>query len=884
MLWAKRLFLRRRLERELDQELRFHLDRHTADLIARGLDPDEALRQARLALGGPEQVKEHCRDARGTRWIEDFAQDFRYALRTFRQRPGFAVVAVFTLALGIGATTAMFSVVYGVLLRPLPYPKPDQIVRLWEVDGKGRRMNFTDPNFEDVRAQNHSLQGLAEYAWWPASVTGGSLPTRTFVAWVSRDFFAIMDVEPVLGRGFRPDDQLFGAAPAALVSYGYWKQYLGGAVDLSQTKLRIEGHSLSVIGVLPAGFRFPGSDIWVPRELEERLPSRSAHNWHVIGRLKDGLSPGQAHVEISAIARLLKQRYGRDIDMVDAAIERLEQAETSQARPALLILLGAVALLLLIACVNVVNLLMAQAAARGRELAIRAALGAERRRLMKQFLTEALLLSLVGGAFGVLGALWGVSGLLALAPSNLPRMEEVALNTPVLLFALAVSVTVAAGLGLITAMRATGADPQPVLAEAGRDQAGTARGRHLGAALVSAQLAVTLVLLVGAGLLARSLLRVLSVDPGFRTDHVVTVDLALPSVELEADKVRRVRFLNELFARLRAIPGVQEVGSTSSLPLSSDAFFPDGTYVLMSPSEPVPRMEDLQRLFHETSRTGHADYFAVSEGYFRVLGIPLLRGRLFDDRDTADAPHAALISESLAREKWPDQDPLGHAIEFGNMDRDLRPLTVVGVVGDVRTSLEELPRPAVYVNYRQRAQAIWNPSIVLRSDADAAAILPTVRQIVHELDPDVPPSFRTFTQVFSASLRTRRFNLILAGIFAATALLLAVAGIYGVMAYSVARRTREIGVRMALGSSRRTVLLMVLGQSMRTAAAGIVAGIAGALALTRAMATLLFGVSATDPATFAGIALLLATISALACFIPARRATRVDPIVALRCE
>jgi predicted permease len=618
--------------------------------------------------------------------------------------------------------------------------------------------------------------------------------------------------------------------------------------------------------------------------LEERLPSRTAHNLHAIARLKDGISPGQALAELSGIARRLKQQYGRDIDMADAAIEPLREAETGQTRPALLMLLGAAAFLLLIACVNVVNLLLTQATARGRELAIRAALGAERRRLLQQFLTEALLLSLVGGAFGVLAAFWGIRGLLALAPSNLPRLEEVSLNTPVLLFALAVSVAVAADVGLITGVRATDTDPQGVLAETGRDQAGTVRSRRLGAVLVSAQLAVTLVLLIGAGLLARSLLRVLSVDPGFRMDNILTIDLALPPAERDAEKVRRVQFLNELFARLRAIPGVQEVGSTSGLPLASDAFIADGTYILLSSSEPTPRMEDLERLFHDTARIGHADYFVVSEGYFRTLGIPLVRGRLFDDRDTADAPQAALISESLAREKWPNQDPLGHTIEFGNMDGDLRPLTVVGVVGDVHTSLEAVPLPAIYVNYRQRPQALWKPAIVLRSEADPATIIPPVREIVHKLDPDVPPSFSTFNQVFSISLQARRFNLILAGVFAATALLLATAGIYGVTSYSVARRTREIGVRMALGASRRTVLVLVLGQSMRTAAIGVAAGIAGALALTRAMATLLFGVSATDPATFAGVALLLAAISAVACFIPARRATRVEPIVALRYE
>jgi predicted permease len=810
-------------------------------------------------------------------------QDVRYGLRMLAKNPGFTAVAVLTLALGIGANTAIFSVVYGVLLRPLAYPKPDQIVDLREVNQRGGRMHFADPNFEDVRSQSHSFQGVAEYAAWLESVSGGSEATRSMVALASHDFFPLMRVGPVVGRGFAPEEQRFGAAPVALVSYGYWKQYLGGTTDLSRMKLTIENWSCSIIGVLPPGFRFPSdSDIWIPRELWERYASRTAHNWQVVARLREDVPLAQARAELSGIAQRLKQQYGRDTNMTDVAVSPLRNALTSNVRPALLVLLGAVGFLLLVACANVVNLQLAQAAARERELAIRSALGAKRKRLARQLLTEALLLTVTGGALGVLAARWGVDALLAMAPSNLPRVENVAINLPVLSFTLALSVAVAAALGILTALRATSRDLSGALVERGQGHAGTQRSHRLSRMIVVAQIAITLVLLAGAGLLGRSLLRVLAVDPGFRTEHVLTMDLAMPFADKEAEKVQRVAFMNELISRLRALPGVREVGGANALPLTSG--LADGGYVLMSPQEKPPLSYD-DPMWKDVTRAGDADYCVASEGYFRALGIPLRRGRLFDDRDTIDAPHVALISESLAREKWPNQDPLGRLTEFGNMDGDLRLLTVVGVVGDIREdSLESRPRPTIYVNYRQRPQAAASFTVVMATKAEPAAIFSAARQIVRGLDPNVPPSFNTFTEVFSASLKTRRFNLTLVGVFAATALLLAVAGIYGVMAYSVARRTHEMGVRIALGASAPDVLRLVLSQGLLTTVLGLAIGIAGSFALTRAMQSLLFGVSATDPFTLAGVALLLGSAALLAIYIPARRATKVDPMVALRYE
>jgi len=829
--------------------------------------------------------------------MKTMVQDLRYALRVLRKNPGFTFVTVFTLALGIGATTAIFGVVYGVLLRPLPYDKPDQIVQLWELNDRGNRMNFTDPNFEDIRSQSHSLQGLAEFGAGVESVSGGAEPTRTMVSSVSQDFFPLMRVQPVLGRSFLPENHRFGAAPVALASYEYWRQHLGSATDLSAVKLTILNQAVSVIGVLPAGFRFPDqAEIWVPRELWERLPSRSAHNWKVIGRLRDGIGPNQAHAELVVIARQIKQQFGQDVDMTDVAVVRLQDAMTGNVRAGLMILMGAVGFLLLIACANVANLLLAQASTREKELAIRAAVGAGRGRLARQFLTESLLLSLAGGVLGVLVARWGVIALVHLAPPELPLLEGTAIHLPVLLFAFGVSFMVAVGLGLFSVLRATSGDVQQALVEQGRSQTGSRRSQRVGRAIIAGQLAITLVLLTGAGLLGRSLLRVLSVDPGFRTENIVTMNLALTFAGNDTSEFSssfaagegarrgRARFLGELLEQLRQIPGVQEVGGAGSLPLTEG--LADGTYVMMAPGDQPPRsMEDFEQWFHNVARTGHADYCPASDGYFRALGIPLLQGRLFDDRDTMDAPHVAVISQSLAREKWPGNDPIGHTIEFGNMDGDLRPLTIVGVAGDVREDrLEKASGPIVYVNYRQRPEATYRFSAVMRTATDPSAVISSARSIVRALDPNVPPVFGTLTEISRLSLKARRFNLLLLGAFAGTALLLAVAGLYGVMAYSVARRTSELGTRIALGATPGNVLRLVLRQGLVTALIGVAIGMGGAAVLTRTLRSFLFGLSPTDPVTFAGVAFLLILVALLACYFPARRAAKVDPIEALRNE
>jgi predicted permease len=826
-------------------------------------------------------------------------QDLKYGLRMLARNPGFTAVAVLTLALGIAATTAIFSVVYGVLLRSLPYPKPQRLVSIKEVAADGHLMQFTDPNFNDLRAANRSFVGMAKLSSWEVTVSSGSVSARVGVASVSRDFFRIMGVAPMLGRTFSGEELHEGGRPAAIASYGYWQQHLDSATDLSQLKLRMENRSVAVVGVMPPGFGFPArSDLWTPAELWGENPSRTSHNWGMaVARLRDGVSLAQARSEISNLAHGLYQQYKPEIDMRDASVMPLRTALTTSIRPALLILLASVGFLLLVGCANVANLLLARAAERQRELAVRAALGAGRGRLVGQFLAESLLLSLTGGALGVLLAIWGVDTLLALAPAGLPRLDEVSISLPVLGFALGLCVLVAVGLGVLTALRATATDPQAALAEGSRGATGSIASHRLARSLVGAQVAVTLVLLAGAGLLARSLLRVLSVNPGFRTANIVTMELEVPgsqptSAASIADYIQDTKpaaLMSRLFDRLHSIPGVEEVGGVSNLPLGEAGDCADGKFLLLDrppqldPSKPEdqPRFEQLW----VTAPGRSADYCVASEGYFKALAIPLLQGRLFDERDGPDAPQVAVISESVARATWPGRDPLGRTIEFGNMDGDMRLLTVVGVVADAHyQSLEKPPEPTVYVNYRQRLRGGRDFNVVMRATLPPDVVLKSVRREVHDLAPDVAPRFQTFQDVFSASLAARRFNLTLVGVFAATALLLAVAGIYGVMAYSVARRTHEIGVRMALGAGAPAVLRLVLSQGMLTTVVGLAIGITGALALTRAMQSLLFGVSANDPLTFAGVALLLGAAALLANYIPARRATKVDPMVALRYE
>jgi predicted permease len=824
--------------------------------------------------------------------METLLGELRHGLRILTRSPGFAVIAVLTLALGIGASTAIFSVVDAVLLRALPYPNPQQIVRVWEQAADGHRMNLSDPNFDDLRDQNNTFSSLAAYASLLSPVSGGREPVRVNIAEVSRGFFETLGIRPVRGRAFDPQEQRLHGAPAAIVSYGYWQRYLGSEPDLSKFHLRLEGEAYSVIGVMPEGFDFPASSaLWIPREIYPELSSRTAHNWRGLGRVRDGVTMALARANLDSIARRIRDRYGKEVDLTGAAIVPLADAMVGDVCTALLTLLGAVGMLLLVACANVAGLLLARNSARRKELAVRTALGAGRGRLIQQFLAESFVLAAAGGAVGMLIAAWAVSALPVILPANLPRQQGIAMNAPVLLFALAAMVAVAVSLGLFAAWRAAAADPQEALTAGSRSYSGTNATQRLRGFLVSGEIATTLVILIAAGLLGRSFLRLISTNPGFDSQNLDTMEFSVPSHqwELPAEQtaaLRQIRQIDEILNRLRALPGVSAVGLAGAMPVAAGDDLADGSFLILNGGKAPANFEEFERLAQNPPQVGHALYASAGEEYFRTLGIPLVRGRLFGAQDNWNSPHVAVISESLVRERWPNQDPIGQTIEFGNMDGNLKPLTVVGIAGDVRASgLDLPPSPIIYVNYRQRGlNANSQPTIVVRSAAPVDQIVSGARVVFRDLAPDVPVKFSTFADEIGGWLADRRFLLLLVGFFAAAALTLAAVGVYGVVAFSVTRRTQEIGIRMALGAQRGDVLRLVVGEGAKLAILGGAIGILASLAISRFLSSLLYGVSATDPITFVGVAVLLSVAALLASYIPARRAMDFDPGAALRYE
>jgi predicted permease len=817
--------------------------------------------------------------------VNNFIQDCRHSLRILARNPGFTVVAVLTLALGIGACTAIFTVVNAVLLRPLPYPDSQQIVQLWQVGERGGRGVFSDPNFEDLRDQNRSLEAVAQFTdGGSVSVLGGTEPVRAVATLVSKGFFEIIGVAPYRGRTFAADEQRIGAPPTAVVSYGFWQRVLDSDPNFSARKLTYDGRVYSVVGVMPPQFDFPtGVEVWTPRELEERNPHRTGHNWNLIARLKAGVTLQHARQDLSSIARTLKEQYKDDIWMKDVVVLPLLEQQTGDVSTALWVLMGAVATLLLIACANVANLLLAHVSSRQREIAVRAALGAGRKRLVKQFLTESLALALAGAALGAVLASWGVDAMVALGGERIPRAAEIRMDGAVLGFALGVSVLVAVILSVVPALRLSGGNLQELLREGGRANTAGAGQRRMRQSFVVAQIGLTLILLVGAGLLGKSFLQLLAVDTGYRTSSVVQMHISQPFPQDTAAQVRLAQFHQTLFERLRGIPGVTAVGGIDQFPLIG--YMRDGMFLKLRGDEP----KEIEQLFalvrRDPSRAGNALFRTASEGYFRAMNIPLKRGRLFDDRDGYDAPHVAVISESLAAKEWPGEDPIGRRVQYGNMDGDLREFTIVGIVGDVRDrSADREPQPSFYGHYAQRAKNTSNFNVVLHGSAPAATLIGAARSILRELAPDVPPRFRTIEEIFSASLADRQFNLALVAVFGGTALLLAMMGIYGVMAYTVEQRTQEIGIRMALGAVGGDVIRQFLREGGKLIVIGVVLGLAGAFALSKYISSLLYNTSVRDPLTFAAVAAALALVAVAACFVPARRATRVDPMVALRHE
>lgn len=890
------LFRRRRVEREMDEELRSHLRSRAADLERSGLSRPEAERQARIEFGGYQRYKEECREALGTRLLRELLADLRYGLRQLRRNPGFTAVAVITLALGIGASATIFSVVDAVLLRPLPYPDPQQIITVWEKEANGHLAHLADPNFLDFRSQNHTLSGLADFNYGPESVSGGSEPVRMNVAAVSQDFFKVLGIEPFRGRAFDRDEEVAHGAPAMVVSCGYWRQFLGGTHDLSRVRLSMDGTVYPVVGVMPAGFEFPrGVSAWVARERYGWSTSRTSHNGEGMGRLREGVTIDQARADLDTIARRIHAEYGKgrisDYFLTDAATIPLADAMVGNVRAALLTLFGGVIALFLVACANVAGLLLARASARRKELAVRTALGAGRGRLIRQLLAESLLLAVAGGVLGILLALWTTGLLPAILPASLPRQQGIAINAAVLFFTLVVTLMMAVGLGLFAAWRAASVDLNDALSAGSRAYS---RGSQTPrSALVVGEIAATLVLLAGAGLLGRSFLRLVSVSPGFTGHNLLIMKFSLPVSESalsfgqsQAEIARQARFLDNVLARIRVIPGVESAGVTGALPIADADGFPDGLFLILNGQRAPRNFEEWGRFALNRKQTGEADYAVASGGFFRTVGIPLVRGRLFDAQDGPQAPSVAVISKTLAREKWPHQNPVGQTVDFGNMDGNLKPLTIIGVVGDIRAEgLNQPPSPIIYVDYRQRGLgANSSPAIVLRSTLPASTIVPSARAIFHQLNPTIPVAFSTFAEALGGWMAERRFLVLLAAIFAGTALTLAAVGIYGLVAYSVTQRTQEIGIRMALGAQRSDVLRLVIGEGARLAGIGVLIGLAATLGAMRLISSLLYGVKPTDPLTIVVVSLIVTGVALAACLLPARRATKVDPIVALRHE
>jgi putative ABC transport system permease protein len=806
-----------------------------------------------------------------TTW--NLIQDLRFGLRMLGKNPGFTAAAVITLALGIGANSAIFSVFDTVLLRPLPYEDPGRLVMVWETNlSRGRDRNVVSvPNFFDWRNASRSFEQMGAFSTYSVTYNSGDEPERVTAGSAAVGFFATLRARAYLGRVFREADYSSATRDIVVVSYRFWQSRLGSDPGVIGKRLLFESTPATVVGVLSPEFRFSfrRTDVWRPWVFdEEDRQNRKSHYLRVVARLKPDVSITQSQAEMDGIATGLAQEHPEWMTGWGVQVVSLHDEIVREFRPALLVLLGTVSLVLLIACANVANLLLSKATAREKEIAVRLSLGAGRVRLVRQLLTENLLLFLLGGAVGVAAAYWSVESLLTLTPFRIPRAHEIVFDSRIFLFALAIAFLTGVVFGLVPALRAVVADLGSSLKESGA-RSGSSRDRLRGA-LVVAEIALSLMLLIGAGLLIRSFWRVLEVDPGFDTERALAVTIALPSFKYP-ETHHYTAFHKELIERYEGLPGVRSVAGVNDLPLgllgATRSFIIEGR-PLLGPGEKVP-----------------LPYIFVTPGYFRTMGIPLLAGRTISERDDAEAPPVLVVNQSMANRFWPDEEPVGQRLSFEGPEGPW--YEIVGVVGDTRqTGLDEPMQGTMYAPYTQNT---WNwmrwMSLVLRTDVEPMSLASAARAEVREMDPDLPVlQLRTLEEQVADSVADRRFSLLLLGSFATIALALAAVGIYGVMAYAVSQRAREIGLRMALGARMGEVVALVIRQGMRLVVTGIGLGVAGAFLLTRWMESLLFGVAATDPLTFAGVSLVLAIVAFLANLIPALRASRVDPITALRYE
>ena len=815
--------------------------------------------------------------------MESLLRDVRFVARSFARSPGFFAITALTLALGIGATTAIFSVVNGVLLRPLPYVRSDRIVQLYGIAKSGERNSLSEPNFRDWKTQTRGFSAMAQ-ASAPALITVNGLaePVRARATTVSREFFSVFAATPAIGRLFSDEELRIGAAPAAVVSDQFWRAHLSADPRAVGRTVTIGTQLVTIVGVMPAYMNFPaGNELWLPHEADQPNMSRTSGGWRVVARLRDGVTVEQARQDLSVTSHRMKQLYGNDTYMYDSELIPLHEELVGKVRTTLFVLLGASAFLLLIACANVINLLVARMVVRRSELAVRMALGASRARLVTQVLTESVVLALAGGAGGIALAAASVRLFVAMAAGKLPRADEVHLDVRVMMFAVLVSAVTALAIGLLTAWHGTRAEIRETLSSSQRTQAGSGSGATVRRALVVSQMALTVILLVGAGVLARSFVRLMEVNPGFRTNHAVIVDAAIPFEGGRDAALRRVAFYRDVIDRVRGIPGVVNVGASSGVPLVGGGS--DGAFIIMTRPDEKIDQNMYPLLMKDPARSGYANFMVVDGNYFEAMGIPVERGRTFRSTDTEDAAHVGVISASFAKAKWPTEDPIGRIIQYGNMDGDLRPFTVVGVVGDVRDeNLANPPQPTFYAFLPQRTRAGSTLRVVIHVAGDPAPVISSARAIVRQIRPDVAVSLRTMETVVSTSVADRRFVLVLVGVFGGAALLLATLGVYSVVSYVVTQRRQEIGVRIALGARRADVLQLVLRQGALMAAAGLIAGGIGAFFLTSFLKGMVYGVSTTDPFAFGGVLLLLAVVALVSSLVPARRAASVDPMVVLR--
>ncbi len=872
------LFRKERRERELAAEMESHLQMDIEDNLRAGLSSPEARRQALMKLGGIEQTKEIYRDRRGLPLFEILWQDLRFGARMLRKNPGFTAVVVLTVALGVGANAAIFSLVDAVLLRPLPYPESDRLVMVWEkvsLPNYHHDENNPSPgNFSDWKNQNTVFENIVAYRNRSFNLTGEGEPMRVEGEQVSAGLFSVLKVNVALGRIFTVADDQPAGRHVVVINDGLWKSRFGSNAQILGKTILLDGESYTVVGVTPPDFHFPDPDdqLWVPIALTPQdLANHGSHNLVVTARLKQSVSLAQAQGEMNRIAQRLTELYPDTNTGVQSNVIALREEIAGPVRPVLVALLGAVGFVLLIVCANVANLLLGRASVRHREIGIRIALGAGRTRILRQLLTESALLGLLGCAFGLLFAHWGILTLKLLSPPHIPRMDEIQINISVLVFSLAISLLAGFIFGVLPALQAARGNVNDSLKEGARESAGGARLRTRNL-LVILETALGVVVVIGAGLLLRSFLILERVPLGFQPQNVLTFRV-IPRGERYSQLAGRTAFYEQAIERIKALAGVKSAAAVSFIPLTnvraSKGFSIEG------------------RIRPAAGQTPMAGYDAVTPGYFDALRIPLRAGRDFSWRDTPQGQRAVIINEAMARAYWPGEDPLGKRIKFGTPDDPFPWWTIAGIVGDIREfDVLTPPRPTLYLPVSQADDSNYVlRDWVVHTSGDPLAIASSIRAAMRGVDLDLPVSrLRSLEEVRNISVAAQRFNLLLFGLFAVLALVLAAVGIYGVMAYSVAQRTREIGIRVAIGAQRGEVARLVLGEGARHAGLGVLLGLAGALALTRLMTSLLYGVRPTDPLTFAGVAILLAAVALAACYIPARRAMRVDPIVALRHE